>query len=78
MRARRPGDIERLLPGARVEVTPHADYRYRTLAPAQTVAEALGQVVRSIDYHNFKASVQNSDLSRVYGRVWSTLAELQR
>jgi hypothetical protein len=78
VRARRPGDIERLLPGARVEVTPQADYSYRTLAPAQTVAEALGQVVRAIDYPNFKASVQDPDLSCVYGRVWHTLAELQR
>lgn len=78
VRARRPGDIERLLPGAQVRVTPGADYRYRTTAPAGEVAAALARAAQSIDYANFKASVRDPELAGAYGRIWQILADLQR
>lgn len=63
VRARRPGDIERILPGASVEVTPRADYRYRAVAPAAKVADAIATRIQTIDYTNFKASVVDDDLA---------------
>jgi hypothetical protein len=77
VRARRPGDIERLLPGAKVQVMPRADYRYRTVAPAKDVARALATRVQAIEYTNFKASAAG-DLAGAYAEIWAILAGLQR
>lgn len=77
VRARRPGDIGRLLPGAQVRVTPEADYRYRAVVPAKEVADAIAARVQAIDYTNFKASAAR-DLGGAYAKIWGVLAGLQR
>lgn len=78
VRARRPGDIERLLPSAQVQVTPRADYRYRTIVPASEMAAALAQAAQAINYTNFKASVRDPGLAHAYGQIWQILADLQQ
>jgi len=55
------------------------DYRYRAKAPRNSVAVAMLQAVRDIDYGNFKSSVakqQGVKRSHLYGEVWHTLHQL--
>ena len=58
VRARLPGDIERVFPGADVSETPQADYRFRATVPRAAVADALARAAREIDYDNFKATLR--------------------
>lgn len=73
VRARFEGDIEALLPGAEVSVTPERDYRYRTLMPVETVMDALSNVITDIDYPNFKDAVLDVHRHPAYGNVWATM-----
>lgn len=77
VRARRPGDIERLFPKANVIETPDADYRYRAAVRAEDVAEELRWQIMYLDYSNFKKSVENDELRAAYGRVWADMMSLQ-
>ena len=55
------------------------DYRYRAKAPRNSVAVAMLQAVRDIDYGNFKSSVaqrQSGKRSHLYEDVWHTLHQL--
>ena len=77
VRARRPGDIESVFPGAKVEKRPERDYLFRALVPREAVAEAMANEVRGISYGNFKDSVRNNKLHDAYAAVWSIMARLQ-
>lgn len=59
VRARFPGDIERVFPAARVTETPGADYRFRATLPREAVAQALAAAAQAIDYPNFKATLRS-------------------
>jgi hypothetical protein len=84
VRARVRADLDRLretyLPalGETVE-TPGGDYRYRAWIGRRELAEGMAEIVRNLDWANFKNEVARRDSSRahVYGRVWSVLGELQ-
>ena len=84
VRARVGADLDRLrqtyLPtlGETVE-TPGSDYRYRAWISREDLAEGIGEIVRNLNYSNFKNEVARRDSSRahVYGKVWSVLGELQ-
>jgi hypothetical protein len=57
------------------------DYRYRSKALRSDIGNALARMVQSLDYDNFKDEVarkQGKKRAEVYGRVWSTLYDLQR
>jgi hypothetical protein len=57
------------------------DYRYRSKALRSDIGNALAGMVQSLDYDNFKDEVarkQGKKRAEVYGRVWSTLYDLQR
>lgn len=77
VRARQPGDLESLIPGAFVDVTPSADYRFRTVIHSDDLAELMAEKVRAIRYDNFKNSVRNNERHDVYSRVWSILFDWQ-
>lgn len=75
VRARKEGDVERFLQGAmaaelRVVQTDHADYRFRASVPRRVVARVLEAVALSLDYPNFKDSVDDKDRHDVYLEVW--------
>ena len=56
------------------------DYPYRAKAGRSEVAEAVAQVIRRIDYGNFKNEVaarQGRRRAAKYGRVWSALYDLE-
>lgn len=77
VRARRPGDIERVFPDAKVIRSPGTDYLFRAALPRARVAEAIAVEVASVDYPNFKDSVDDDKLHNAYGRVWGVMANLQ-
>lgn len=78
VRARRPGDIEKVF-GRRVRVTrlTDADYLFRAVLSREDVEAAMIREVQRIDYGNFKDSVRDLDLHDAYMRVWSNVAALQ-
>ncbi|CAB4180215.1 hypothetical protein UFOVP1040_36 [uncultured Caudovirales phage] len=78
VRARLKGDIERVFPGAKVCVTPSADYRYRATVKRERVAEAIQTEVMNIDYGNFKSGVPNGLRHNAYMGVWGVMEGAQR
>ena len=77
VRARRKGDIERLFPCAEVREGGGTDYPYRAVVSRKTVAAALTQVVRDIDYGNFKSSVRDGQLHDAYYSVWHAMSRIE-
>lgn len=77
VRARLQGDIQRIFPAAKVEETPKADYRYRTLLPRWQVEAAMRAEVKRINYVNFKDSVRDNTRHNTYLRVWAVMMRAQ-
>jgi hypothetical protein len=79
VRARRPGDIEKVFPETAGKVTEYtaSDYHYRARVKRCDIARALAKEVASITYSNFKSSVKDYDLHNAYMRVWNAMADLQ-
>jgi hypothetical protein len=78
VRARRPGDIEKVF-GRRTIVsrTTDADYLYRATITREDVRRAVENEVNRICYPNFKSSVENKELHDAYMGVWTTMSKLQ-
>jgi hypothetical protein len=65
--------------GHRIEETPERDYRFRTTANQEVVAQAIFEIVSSIDYGNFKNSVHGEpDRDVAYMQVWSVMNGFQQ
>lgn len=77
VRGRRPGDIERVFPGAKVKKSTNTDYLFRAVIKRTEVAEALSQQVMALDYGNYKNSVKNNRFHNALSRIWSIMADLQ-
>lgn len=73
VRARAPGDIEMVFPGAVVLSTPAADYPFRAVVDRRVVAGALLSRVAGIDYDNFKGSVAEDTRHDAYLDVWAMM-----
>jgi hypothetical protein len=59
----------------------NTDYRYRAKVSPEKFAEAAAQMVRDIDYDNFKntvAQVQGHRRSHIYSGVWEDLLALKQ
>ena len=78
VRARVKGDLERVFSGCRVEVSPEADYRFRTMIDRPAVVSAIADRVMEIDYFNFKSSVAEKPRHDAYLRTWVAMEQLQR
>ena len=78
VRARRPGDIEKVF-GRRTTVRRETgtDYLFRAVIHRADIARALAAEVERIDYPNFKSSVKDDDLHTGYMAVWGAMAALQ-
>ena len=78
VRARRPGDIEKVFGRrwkvAKVDV---ADYLFRATLPVDTVVAVMEAEVRRIAYGNFKDSVASDDLHNAYMDVWTAMSKVQ-
>lgn len=77
VRARRPGDIERVFPSHKAETIARRDYQFRAHIPRDEVAAAMANAIKSINYGNFKDSVKDDALHGAYGRFWHVMAGLQ-
>ena len=77
VRARRPGDIEKLFPDAKVTKYTKSDYLFGAPVKKDAVRAALVAEVDRIVYNNFKNSVRDHALHDAYSSVWSTMADLQ-
>lgn len=76
VRARRPGDIHKVWPRARVIETNQSDYAYRAVLPHASVAGAIVNELKRITYPNFKNAVRDKRLHSAYLTVWTALADL--
>ena len=70
VRGRFRGDIERVFPEAIIFQKRLSDYKYRALVDRKQVAEVMAAQVMSIDYGNFKQSVNEDFRHEVYKDVW--------
>ncbi len=77
VRARKAGDIKRVFPCARVEVSPRNDYRFRARVDREQLAQAMAEAVRQITYPNFKGSVGEHHRHEAYMDVWHAMYRFQ-
>lgn len=78
VRARRSGDIKKLIPDAKEVKTIGNDYLYRAVVKRTVVAEALTKLaLETVTYDNFKNSVRDKKLHSAYNRIWHVMADLQ-
>lgn len=77
VRARRPGDIERVFPDAKVTSRIGTDYQFRAVVSRQAVADALTAEAMTIDYDNFKGATKERGLHDAYSGFWNIHARLQ-
>src|SRR5580765_496228 len=77
VRARRPGDIERVFGDFPVSRDNRGDYLFRARIPKEEIAIALLRQIAGIDYPNFKDSVRNIKLKHAYMEVWEAMAKIQ-
>lgn len=77
VRARRPGDIEKIFPNAKVTELHHADYQFRAVVKRSEIKQAMSGEIDRITYGNFKDSVSDQTLHNAYLRVWSHMSLLQ-
>jgi hypothetical protein len=86
LRARVRSDLEALQARWLPDLGPitesrHTDYRFRAKAPREAVAAAMADMLRHLDYANFKnevARVQGRDRAATYHHVWDALYPLQQ
>lgn len=77
VRARRPGDIEKVFPNAKVTELHHADYQFRAVVKRSEIKSAMNAEIDRVAYSNFKDSVGDKALHDAYLRVWSHMSLLQ-
>lgn len=77
VRARRPGDLEVMFPGCKVEKSTSTDYAYRAVIKRADVVAAMTAEVARINYSNFKNSVIDDALHNAYAAFWGIHARLQ-
>ena len=63
-----------------IQVNTGTDYKYRAKVPREAMAGAMSQIIKDLNYTNFKNSVaENQGYKRasVYSKLWETLYNLQ-
>ena len=78
IRARRKDHLENIFPGLEIFTGIGTDYKYRVFIKKAEFAAILAQRAGEIDYTNFKNSVKNDDLHRLYARFWHLHSEFQK
>lgn len=78
VRARRREHLETLFPGVPIVETRRADYRFRVFVDQEAFAQLVADKARSIDYTNFKSSVNDPALHNLYADFWILHADYQR
>ena len=78
VRARRRDILETLLPGRPILVLEEADYLYRVFVDEAEFADIVRQRVLGIGYDNFKDSVKDKELKKLYSGFWENHWSYQR
>jgi len=78
VRARRIEILKRLFPEENVIVGGSVDYKYRVYVDKKSFAALVVDNIMSIDYPNFKDSVEEKDLADMYGQFWLLHSRYQR
>jgi hypothetical protein len=73
VRARHPDHIHSLFPGAQVTYIAVADYPYRTVLPRVVVHQAVTEYLLTMQYDNFKNSIDDDEYHDVCLDVWRTM-----
>lgn len=76
-RARDRQTLEALFPDIEPIELPTADYRYRVQVPRSEMARLAAWLVDTIDYDNFKNSVQDNALHDAYSQCWTVMVRYQ-
>ena len=78
VRARKRDILEKLFPEQNIIEDSTADYRYRVFVRREKVRECVGRMIMgeprypcTIDYTNFKNSVEDDDLHALYAKFWA-------
>jgi hypothetical protein len=72
-RSRVKAHLEQLFPGSVIESESGTDYQFRCYVTREEVADVLVDRVLSLDYSNFKSSVQDRPLHDAYMNVWTVM-----
>lgn len=75
VRGRRYTDLQTLVSHDKIQHTPNRDYPFRTIITRGELMLHLLEYVKSIEYTNFKDSVDNLDLHDAYMKVWSIMLD---
>jgi hypothetical protein len=70
VRARNPDHLRAIFPGRRVHRRAGSDYAARVLLTKEEFPELLARRARGIGYPNFKNSVADAKLHRMYEQMW--------
>jgi hypothetical protein len=73
VRARHRDHIHAVFPDAQVVFMRAADYPYRTVLPREVVLQAVSEYLLSMEYDNFKNSIENDEYHDVCLDVWRTM-----
>ena len=77
VRARMWEHLDVVFPEEEIIETPTADYRWRVVVTKNAFKKAVNHSIDSIDYDNFKNSVEDHDLHEAYTQVWGVMNRLQ-
>ena len=78
VRARFPGDIEKLWPQAVVTENYEYDYRFSSQVRREDVASVLGHQVRKLRYHSLTERILSPTREEAYLHVWFAMREAQK
>lgn len=70
VRARAREHLYNIFPDCKLFTDADADYPFRAYVKRTTVAEVIAKRLTTIDYDNFKDSVDDEVLSQAYSDVW--------
>ena len=73
VRARHPEHIAALFPDLTPTVLLSADYRYRVVVHRVAVQRALSHYLASMEYDNFKASIDDDTYHDACLKIWQTM-----
>jgi hypothetical protein len=73
VRARHPRHIQALLPDAEVFHLRDADYHFRAVVSRNDVQQALAGYMLTMDYDNYKNSIEDENFHGVCSDVWRTM-----
>ena len=78
VRARRREILETLFPDTEVLVGASTDYQYRVVVPKTHFSEVVASRIGEISYPNFKDSVEDHELHKLYESFWFLHRAYQR